>query len=311
MVQVLHRRSWVNKRWQTRKGRVRGGKPFTRPSLHNLLTNVTYAGRVKYKHEDHPGEQPAIVDAETWAKVQALLRRNGRNGGTEVRNRFGFTLKGLIRCTACGCAMTPSHSLQKTKRYRYYVCLKAAQQGWSTCPSPSVPAGAIETFVAEQVRAIGRDPDLRRETVRRIRDDEQERHARLEAELRQIARDLAAWDAEVRVVLTKPLSDGEDHRAGLLADLHDRMRVAAARRSELQTEKADAVRLPDDGEIGEALGRFDPVWDALTAHEQGRVLQLLVERVDYDGAGGRIEIAFQPAGIRTLLDETSSFQKGV
>jgi site-specific DNA recombinase len=311
VVQALHRRGWVNKRWQTRKGHVRGGKPFTRPSLHKLLTNVTYAGRVKYKHEDHPGEQPAIVDAGTWAEVQALLRRNGRTGGGEARNRFGFTLKGLIRCAACRCAMTPSHSLQKkTKRYRYYVCLQATRQGWNTCPSPSVPAGQIESFVAEQVRAIGRDPELRKETARQMREYERERHARLDAELRQIDRDLAAWDADVRAALAQPLSETDEVRAGLLADRDERMRLAASRRAELQREKADDRPLPDARAIDETLARFDPVWDALTAREQGRDLQLLVERVDYDGVGGRVEIAFRPSGIRTLLDETESIQNG-
>src|SRR5262249_41842208 len=33
VVQELERRGWVNKRWQTRKGPERGGKPFTRTNL--------------------------------------------------------------------------------------------------------------------------------------------------------------------------------------------------------------------------------------------------------------------------------------
>jgi len=38
------------------------------------------------------------------------------------------------------------------------------------------------------------------------------------------------------------------------------------------------------------LTLFDPVWNALTAKEQGRILQLLVKRVDYHGAEGKVEI---------------------
>jgi site-specific DNA recombinase len=310
VVQVLNRRGWNNKRWQTRKGHPRGGKPFTRTSLHKLLTNVTYIGRVRYKHEDHPGEQPAIIDPETWVQVQALLRRNARNGGSEVRNRFGFTLKGLIHCAACGCAMTPSHSLQKkTKRYRYYVCLKATKHGWDACPSPSVPAGQVESFIAEQIREIGRDPDLRRETARQVREQERERLVRLDSELRQIDRDLAAWDADVRAVLLNPLPEHGGRQAALLAELHERMRAATCRKAEVQQEKAAALRPLDDREIDEALAVFDPVWNALTAKEQGRVLQLLVERVDYNGAEGKVEIAFHPAGIRSLLAETPPAKK--
>jgi site-specific DNA recombinase len=134
-----------------------------------------------YKHEDHPGEQPAIIDHETWVRVQAILERNGRTGGALVRNQFGFTLKGLIHCASCGCAMTPSHSLQKkTRRYRYYVCLKATKYGWNTCPSPSVPAGQIEEFIAAQIREVGNDPGLQRETLRQLREQEREQLAHLD-----------------------------------------------------------------------------------------------------------------------------------
>ena len=62
VVQELERRGWANKRWLTRKGRERGGEPFTKTGLHRLLTNVLYAGKVRYKDEVHDGEQPAIVD---------------------------------------------------------------------------------------------------------------------------------------------------------------------------------------------------------------------------------------------------------
>jgi site-specific DNA recombinase len=66
VVQELERRGWVNKRWTTRAGRQCGGQPFTKTSLQRLLTNPIYVGKVRYKDEIHDGEQPAIVDAETF-----------------------------------------------------------------------------------------------------------------------------------------------------------------------------------------------------------------------------------------------------
>jgi len=33
------------------------------------------------------------------------------------------------------------------------------------------------------------------------------------------------------------------------------------------------------------------------------VVQLLVERVDYDGSQGKVAITFQPTGIQALADE--------
>ena len=165
VVQELNRRGWTTKRWTTRKGQVRGGKPFTKTNLHQLLTNVTYLGKVKHKTDIHEGEHAAIVDPETWQRVQALLVRDGRSGGALVRNQFGALLKGLLFCVPCGCAMTPAHSTRNgTKRYRYYTCTGAQKKGWHSCPSKSIPAGEIEKFVVEQIRTIGHDPTLWRQT---------------------------------------------------------------------------------------------------------------------------------------------------
>jgi site-specific DNA recombinase len=152
VVQELARRGWTNKRWTTRKGRQRGGRPFTKTTLHQLLSNVVYVGKVRYKSEVHDGEHAAIVDADTWHKVQAVLEHNGRRSRVAVRTQFDALLKGLLRCAPCGSAMTPAHTRRGVRRYQYYTCVSAQQRGWHTCPSKSVPAGEIERFVVEQVR---------------------------------------------------------------------------------------------------------------------------------------------------------------
>jgi site-specific DNA recombinase len=76
VVQELDRRGWVNKRWTTRKGRERGGKPFSKTSLHKLLTNVAYIGKVRYKNEVHDGEHAAIqVTAKSHQALDILYFR--------------------------------------------------------------------------------------------------------------------------------------------------------------------------------------------------------------------------------------------
>jgi site-specific DNA recombinase len=113
VVQELAKRGWINKRWTTRAGRQCGGRAFNKTNLYRLLTNPVSAGKVRYKDEIHVGEHPALLDAETFDRVQALLLRNGRTGGAPVRNQFAAVLKGLLRCVPCGCAMTPSHTTKR------------------------------------------------------------------------------------------------------------------------------------------------------------------------------------------------------
>ncbi len=144
VVQELERRGWVNKRWTTRKGRERGGKPFTKTSLHKLLTNVTYAGKVRYKTEIHHGEQTGLIDPAVLGRAcEALLGRNGRSGGSLVRNQFGGALlkEPVTRCRPLRLRMTPALLTQQRFRaaHRYYVCTNAQKRGWDCCPSKSIP----------------------------------------------------------------------------------------------------------------------------------------------------------------------------
>ena len=157
VVEELARRGWCNKQSVTRQGRVRGGRPFTKGSLHQLLTNVTYNGQVRYKNEVHPGEQPAIVDPGTWQQVQALLAHNGQAQAVALRTRSRALLQGLLYCWPCGCAMTPAHVTNGNKRYRYYTCTAAQKKGWHTCPSQSVPAPELERFILDRIAQHARD----------------------------------------------------------------------------------------------------------------------------------------------------------
>ena len=116
------------------------------------MTNVSYAGRVRYKSEVHAGEQPAIVDAETFERVQALLRSNGPGSG-RARAPGSALLQGLLRCEPCGCSMTPAHTKRGQRRYRYYTCTNAQKRGWLACPSRSIPAAEMDKVVLAQIRS--------------------------------------------------------------------------------------------------------------------------------------------------------------
>jgi len=160
VVEELNRRGWVNKRWRTHKGHEVGGGPFTKSSLHKLLTNVLYVGQIKHKSEVHAGEHAGIVDPMLWQEVQKLLGAQSRSKGALVRNRFGALLKGILHCVPCGRAMTPSHANRMGKRYRYYVCTGAQKLGWHTCPMPSIAAPALEQVVLGQIKKLVQDAAL-------------------------------------------------------------------------------------------------------------------------------------------------------
>lgn len=294
VVRELDDRKWRTKRWTTRKGTERGGRPFDKGTLYQLLTNVACIGKVRYKDEVHQGEHEPIVDADVFNQVQTLLARNSRSGGA-VRNKHGALLRGILRCSACDCSMSHSFSSKGSRRYRYYVCNKAQKQGWQTCPSPSVPAGEIERFVVEEIRAIGLDPLLIKETLAGTRRHTEERLERLTAERKRVQ--LGLRDDHLELSRLTP----SDHR---LADAHDRIRAAERHVTEIDNElESLAGGLVDEAEVVAALADFDAVWNCLTPREQSRLVELLVEEVRYDGHGGKIAITFRECGIRTLAWE--------
>jgi len=208
--------------------------------------------------------------------------------------------------------MTPAHTTKNgRKRYLYYTCSGAQKRGWDTCPSKSIPAGEIERFVVEQIRCVGRDPALLLETFVQASAQADTRLAELESEQRILERDLARWNGEVRALLEEVgRPNAGDSAAARLADLQERLRTAEHRMADLRQETLALGREQvTQGEVEAALAAFDPVWDALSTREQARIVQLLVERVDYDGRSDNVSITFHATGIKALADEIAGRAK--
>jgi site-specific DNA recombinase len=287
----LERRGWRNKRLQTRRGRARGGRLFTKPRLYELLRNVVYVGKVRYKQEVHPGEHAGIVDPALWQQVQDLLSAHG--GAHGERRCSGSLLGGLLRCQACGCAMTPAHSANRSgKRYRYYTCTAAQRRGWHTCPSKALPAGAVEGFVLEQLRIWAADPLAWKKALGATLAQNAALLATKEAEVRVLDEELARLRAAhakaspaQRVVLQAPKRCTREQRALL--------------RQEIQALK-DASG--SDSDRLQTLATLAQAQDGAPTAEQAQLVHRLVQRIDYDGAQGKLSIVLREHEVETPVE---------
>jgi site-specific DNA recombinase len=233
--------------------------------------------------------------------VQQILKRNGRSGGALVKNRYGALLKGLLRCVPCDSAMIHSITAKGPKRYRYYVCAKAMKRGWHTCPSKSVPAAEIERFVVDQIRKAASDPGVLAATVRQVRDQSQEASAALQLERQRLERELGRRSEALRELLSAP---NVSARSVEVLRTRDEIRVLEQRAATVRDRiLAIGRELVNERQVVEALRVFDPAWEQLTAREQARVMRLIVERIDYDGAQGTVAVTFRPNGMRSLLED--------
>ena len=301
VVDELAHRGWHNKSWKTKKNTPKGGRPFDKCSLYNLLTNPIYIGKIKHKTDLYDGEHKAIVPPEVFRRVQNLLQRNGRTGGAAVRNRYGALLKGLLFCTACNRAMVHTFTGRGTKRYRYYTCTHAIKSGRTCCPSGSLPAAEIERAVVEQICCIARDPHLRAEVLKQARTHVERDLTNLQSNRRELARELARHHAEIkRLAVEGPANSATTAR---IADLHERVARAETQLAEWtkQVEALERERLGAD-DVAAAFTDFDNIWNALSPREQAQVLSLLISRVEFNAKDSTIAVTFHPSGIRSLAE---------
>jgi site-specific DNA recombinase len=270
LAQELNKRGWRNKFWTTKSGKQCGGQEFTKNSVSNLLTNVTYIGKVQYKTETHPGEHSAIIDLENFNRVQTVLKQNAGSRGRGKQGKHNALLQGLLRCANCDCAMSHSYSKKGSKLYRYYVCQKAQKKGWESCPAPSLPAHEIEKFVVEQIRVAVQDPSVIRDTLAQ---GGVQIHQRVE-ELKQAKRTL-----------------GRDE-SGNERERHCRLKDVQRELSQL------GGLVIDDADVQETLSTFDELWDELTPNERINLVGLLVEQITYDGRTSDLSITYHRHGIQ-------------
>ena len=76
--------------------------------------------------------------------------------------------------------------------------------------------------------------------------------------------------------------------------------ITAVRREDGAAEDTELA----EGDVVEALGTLEPVWDELYPAEQARIMRLLIERIDVAPDG--ISVTLHAAGIRSLVTELTA-----
>jgi site-specific DNA recombinase len=156
--QEVDRRGLKSKLRPDAKGRICGGRPFSRGHLYHLLKSPIYIGRVGHNAVSFEGQHPAIIDRPIWDAVQVRLAENTQARSTRQRATQPSPLKGKLFDEA-GTPLTPSHATKSGRRYRYYISQDAIK---GSAPNPTVgrhrpwrlPAREIENRVAEAVTAL-------------------------------------------------------------------------------------------------------------------------------------------------------------
>jgi DNA invertase Pin-like site-specific DNA recombinase len=124
------------------------GKVMPHRSLSVIFRNKKYSGLLEYgKNWDEtvviPGGIPAIIDAETFARV-SRMREAAKRAPNLGHGKSVYLLSGKTFCGRCGHTVFGCSSFVKGKNYQYYLCSNKYEDG---CDLPRVRCELLDDAI--------------------------------------------------------------------------------------------------------------------------------------------------------------------
>ncbi|MCL6549133.1 MAG: recombinase family protein [Alicyclobacillus sp.] len=252
--------------------KTKKGLPFGKNSLHDILINEKYAGvyvfncsaskdargrrnnHARKSEEDIiriPGGVPAIVDRETFDRVQEKMEKNKRGPGA-YKAKDVYLLSGLIFCGECArdgveyaMAGNPHVGGRNKARYVSYRCGNRDRTN-QPCGNTEIRREYVEGFVLRELeRRIFNEANIPA-LVRRLNEHLRKSEAEDRHELRRAQAELAKVDRQLANIVAA-VSNGHAFQSLLdqMAELEARKAVLETRIRELDGKRHDLVVTED------------------------------------------------------------------
>lgn len=296
----LTARGLKTKCYVSRRGNTIGGCRYSKSNIFYVLNNVLYLGKVRYQDTLYPGQHSPIIGESLFNQAQQILKANRppRGQASTVLKQNGL-LSGRLHCKACNASMFYTYAEKHggIRKYTYYVCLSAQKRGYSTCPTRSVRSQSIEEAVVDSLRKLSRDPESQQDL---FKNQEQETHVQIDRIKDELSIAEDALESMHSTVIGS--NNGTSLAAikeskGLANQIQDQEQLI----SELRIRKVTLEEeLFTTHQLQEACLVATPTWDALNLENKRRIIQLLLERIDYDGRTEKLELTLSGRGIRAL-----------
>lgn len=111
-----------------RKKLKKDGMELKKSAFNELLKNIVYIGKIRvpeFKKESAmivDGKHEALIDLETFNKVQDVFKGKRWHGIKPSHKNQDFPMRDFLTCSVCGNQITGSNSTGRTKKYAYYHC---------------------------------------------------------------------------------------------------------------------------------------------------------------------------------------------
>ncbi|MCA1680067.1 MAG: recombinase family protein, partial [Actinobacteria bacterium] len=132
---------------RTRPTAMRPSRPVARTSIHRILRDDYYTGVVTRNGVKRPGRHQALVDRDTFERVQGVL--DAHRAGGERSQKHSHYLNGSLYCRVCGARLGyGNHRGKLGGYYEYYSCLSRVQPT-GPCSNPYAAVERVEEAVAK------------------------------------------------------------------------------------------------------------------------------------------------------------------
>lgn len=125
------------------------GKPFTKNSFQVILKNKKYIGIHEYKGIEYTNTYPAIIDKETFDRVQNKLKLYAYAPATLKAKDNLYVLYGKAFCGLCGAKLIGESGTSKTGAiHHYYSCSKKKNK--RSCKKKNEKKDFLEKYIVQQ-----------------------------------------------------------------------------------------------------------------------------------------------------------------
>ncbi|MGH2753359.1 MAG: recombinase family protein [Actinomycetota bacterium] len=170
---------------------TKAGVPFSARTVIHMLSNPIYVGKVAFKDNSYPGLHESLVEEETFAAVQRILRERGDSQALKRAHPADYLLSGVVRCGQCGRAFIGTSAKGRSKRYHYYTCSTRYRYGTRTCGADRLPKDELEEAVLEQMVELYRDSGLIADALAQLQDSERDERQLVEARVAALRQEQA------------------------------------------------------------------------------------------------------------------------
>ena len=280
--------------------KTRNGTAWAPSSVHRILANPLYIGRISYgktrvdletgklnKADEAEwsivkGQHQSLVPEGLFKQAQDILESTRQK---PTRAIYTYLLSGILYCGKCGGKMHGYTFRNKgLKRiYRYYKCDNHTAKGTSVCTGMTVPANELDRFVVQTLADLSKDTVFlqdKEKMLAMLREEAQPQKRTEELEkLKRMEKDL---DSRMETLLEKLES-------GLIDDLDFKKRYDKIK-ARLKENRLSQERISDSGEQESAayealnasfeeIPSFSKNWEFLDEQAKAAKISAIVKEI--------------------------------